>query len=234
MPVEGKPAPSKMQLLVIIVIMVSLFMICGRGGDGNTPAQSVSNKGLSQAYVYSDAAMKSAYADAGGNANTPLGAAVLDSDRTEAIKHLYHLATAEAGTFNGDTSGFYDWLVEYFRWEMGEPSRIDYDALLEHTKRQIQIATTQPKSDIGKRIRKIEASEDPLFPGGGPEVYWDYLFHPYWKLLFNATSMQYELASLEFPRLAEGYKMSQFTSDNASDFGAFLVQNGDILWAGMK
>lgn len=234
MRVEGKPAPSKTQLLVTFVILVSLFLICVRVVDNNQPTQSGSNKGLSQAYVNSDAAMKAAYEDAGGNANTPLATAVLDPDRTQAIKVLYHLATADVGSFNDDTSGFYDWLVEYFRWEMREPSSIEYDTLLEHTKLQIQAAASQPQSDIGRRIRKIEAGEDPLFPGGGPEVYWDYLFHPYWKLLFNTTSMQYELASLEFPRSAEGYKMSQFRSDNASDFGAFLVQNGDVLWAGMK
>lgn len=234
MRVEGKPAPSKTQLLVTIVILVSLFLVCVRVAYNTQPTQSGSNKGLSQAYENSDAAMKAAYGDAGGNANTPLATAVLDPDRTQAIKVLYHLATAEVGSFNDDTSGFYDWLVEYFRWEMREPSSIDYDTLLEHTKLQIQAATSQPQSDIGRRIRKIEAGEDPLFPGGGPEVYWDYLFHPYWKLLFNSTPMQYDLAVSRFSRLSEGYKMNQIRSNVNADFGSFLIANGDMLWAGMR
>jgi hypothetical protein len=37
-PVEGKPAPSKVQVLVVLVIIVSLFMICGRGGEDKTAA----------------------------------------------------------------------------------------------------------------------------------------------------------------------------------------------------
>lgn len=234
MPADDRPAPSKVQLLAVIVIMVSLFMICGRGGKESKPAQSGTKARLSQAYVYSDASMKAAFEDAGGNANTPLGAAVLDPDRTQAIKVLYHLATAEEGNFNDDTSGFYDWLVEYFRWEMREPSKLDYDTLLEHTKRQIQIATSQPQSDIGRRIRSLEAGKDPLFPGIGPEVYWNYLFYPYWKLLFNGVPMQYSLATREFSDLSEEFKVNQIVSEDAMDFGRFLIQNGDILGAGMR
>jgi hypothetical protein len=86
-------------------------------------------------------------------------------ERAYSTRHLYHLATAEVGTFNVDATDFLPWLVEYqLMWRTPE-GREHFAQLQEHVWRQIQTAIHEPESEIGQRIRLIEEGLDPDFPG---------------------------------------------------------------------
>lgn len=177
-------------------------------------------------YRNAEPALRSAFREAGGYPESPLGSYHVSPERIRALTLLYHTATAELGSFNGDTSGFYDWAVEFFKAELGEPSRLDVRNLREHIKMQIRIATGDPTSYLGQRIRQLEAGQDPTFPGAGPEVYWHYLFDPYLRLLSYMTPQHYELVHGEFDFLVRNRNFRM-------DFGQFLIEQGDVIWSSL-
>jgi hypothetical protein len=50
-----------------------------------------------------------------------------------------------------------------------------------HVREQVLTAIREPESEIGLRIRRIEARQDPMLSGSGPAVNWNYLLDPYFN-----------------------------------------------------
>lgn len=137
-------------------------------------------------------------------------------------QHLYHLATAETGYFNSDTTEFYEWLVEHFRSSHSEEYMALYD---EHIRAQIAIGISKPDSDIGRKIRQIETGHDSQFPGSGPDVYWTYLIEPYFQVNFVPSRPQRELMTLQFEQMKRDHT---YVLDG--DLGQYMAHEGFLDW----
>jgi hypothetical protein len=145
-------------------------------------------------------------------------------ERAHYIQLLYHPATGEPGSFNVDTTDFYPWLVNYIssRSIGGSDSEFYYQ-MREHAWNQVHTAIYEPQSEIGQRIRQLEAGLDPDFGGWGPEVYWTYLVGPYCEGANSSTPRTRDIPARIFNGLVSDYTMEQIRNPILEDFGAFLA-----------
>lgn len=193
------------------------------------PASSVPNRTLdfappgvlSPAYLEPKSAILSACGGGGPN-STYL------SKRAPQIQRLYHLATASIGSFNADTSGFYNWVVDNCSQGFAD------DELAQHIRAQVLTAINEPNSEIGLRIRQIEAGRDSLFSESGPDTYWEFLLDPYFLGTSRAGRERYALIHVDFERAKYGYVAAKMEDERRfSDFGGYLVDSGFVeKWFG--
>lgn len=177
---------------------------------------------LSFAYLNPESAARTALAETcncDASAANPIIQSIISKAYT--YRHQYHLATAEPGSFNRDTTGYFEWLTELLEvstqpgW--AAPS---FHHLVVH-------AIYQPSSPIGIQIRRLEAGLDPLFSqfGAGPEVYWTYLIDPAIRMTVNPFG--YEAHRGIFEDYVDDYQ-AEFFNDPAFDmtFGDYLASIG--------
>lgn len=180
---------------------------------------------LSPAYLDPQAAIVLALEEVTGVPYSPTNpGAQLYLERADPIRHLYHLVTSEVGFFNSNTMGFYSWLVEYITWFQSADGYTYLNELREHAYAQIRAAIYDPESDIGRRVRAIEAGSDPDFIAPGPSAYWVYLIEPYCEAALVAGALARDACQAQFQRLVDNYAVEQLRDPYAySDFGAFLA-----------
>ena len=157
-------------------------------------------------------------------------------DLAPAFQGMYNVATADVGYFNTDTSDFKDWLTTIVDMIYGTSpqSQQDLHDIQQHMLAQIRIALNDPQSDIGHRLRVIEAGYDPVFPGHGPVVYWNYLLGAYGGLTYGPGT----LAGMSngFQSLVDQYEAEQLSASPPPDFGTFLANSefADIFFPQSK
>ena len=139
---------------------------------------------------------------------------------TLSMVNAYHLVTAEYGYFNQDTTGFLDWITQIVGLLDVPGVSQDLIEIGEVASSQAFVAIYEPDTDIGVQIRLLENGVHPLFPGQGPEVYWDYLIKP--AAAINGRHIDRERFSFNF--LLLNYQDLALTDGpKPSDFGAYLV-----------
>jgi hypothetical protein len=131
----------------------------------------------------------------------------------------YHLITAPVGEFNRDTTGFQGWLNGFVAnrdtngWTQGY---IPYIHL------QIWHALYNPESAIWSEIRWLDTGLDPVLPGEGPQVYWDYLIEPA-TVGFDPTSR--DGLESRFSRLVLDYQTERaLNPGNLLAFSTYLLE----------
>lgn len=134
------------------------------------------------------------------------------------IRNLYHVATADTGSFNFSYRGFQEWLKVYviFWTTPYDQNREGIAQLKRHINEQVVIALTQPTSEIGVAIRLMEYAY-------GPTVYWDYLIGPATLEVF-LTPTQSRGARSEYQRLHSNYQIDLVAKpESTPDFGTYLA-----------
>ena len=175
---------------------------------------------LSPWYVDPELAMLELLDQAGQSTNTNNQWTSFLLEEAHTVRRMYHVSRAGVGYFNDDTSDFLDWLGWFMSAGHEDP------ALRTHVYTQIRTAIYSPLTNIGRRIRQIEAGEDPRFEGSGPEVYWDYLIGPtnnrFWSSRLGLPGIEHEFES----HMSEYKRIIIADSTAFIDFGAYLVSIG--------
>lgn len=180
---------------------------------------------LSQAYLYPEAATRAALEETcncDASAANPIIQSIVSKAYT--YRHQYHLATADVGSFNRDTSNFYAWLTDYLA-ALTTPGTVP-----QSFNPQVHAAIYQPTSPIGIELRRLEAGLDPLFAqfGAGPEVYWTYLIDP--AIRMSVNPLGYEAYRGVFNDLVNDYHDAFFaTPSYTGSFGDYLASVGFSL-----
>jgi hypothetical protein len=180
---------------------------------------------FSREYLNPEASIRLAFEEFGHTSSLNNPWVQYQLERAYHTQHLYHLATAEPGSFNADTTDFYPWLVNCLR-SMSSAAESDKDYLYqmrEHSWNQVHTAIYEPDTEIGQRIRQIEAGLDPDFGGWGPEVYWMYLVGAYCESLNPSTPLTRDASARIFNELVSDYTMTQLQDPTLEDFGFFLA-----------
>lgn len=146
-----------------------------------------------------------------------------------AVRHTYNLVTAEPDFFNANTDGYYEWQKQYVR-ELSKPGESTFIRdNIARVKLQVEWSIFHPESDIGRRIRRIEAGQDKLFARvgvTGPDAYWLYIIQP--SIVNTSAGIGLRgAASNKFERLKSEYLSNPGIT---SDFGDYLAQNGWDLY----
>lgn len=131
------------------------------------------------------------------------------AERAFIIRGYYHLVTADAGQFNGDTHGFLPWLVDHFE------SLFDPTSQQDHLDAQVRAAFLDHSSEIAIKMARIAAYEDPYRPmdSQGNMAYW-------YDLILPARGM-----GISEQRMGMMFNMFQRVSD---EYLAYLGKGGTV------
>ncbi len=133
----------------------------------------------------------------------------------------YHLVTAVLGHFNADTTEFATWIKQIIDLRNQIGSQAEWDAMAKLASEQVYVAIYEPDSEIGIQIRMLEYGIDPLLPGSGPEVYWEYLIQPAAEMA--GRNLDWERSG--FNRMVIGYEDAHLMNQPPPvDFGAYLAE----------
>jgi hypothetical protein len=161
----------------------------------------------------------------GCNPSNPLGAPIVK--RAYTARHQFHLATAPLGSFNRDTTEFYDWLEFYVDWFSGGSGGGEFNNFFDRMNDQAWTAIYSPNSQIGEQLRRLEAGSDESYNqfGSGPEVYWTYAVDPAVVLVLDP--IYYDAARRHFDRQVADYWSAHYSDPSAyPDFGTYLASIG--------
>jgi hypothetical protein len=175
---------------------------------------------LSPAYVDSLRAMEAAFEVNGWTTGTsnPMGRWL--EQRTYRTRLAYHLVTAPIGEFNGDTTLYWDWLLEQTRKVV--ESETDWESQRQYIYQQIYAVFTQPDCELAVRLRIIAAGNDPLIADAGPLVYWRFLFEPYYAV---SVYTDFDRAARRFAAVAAEYRTGTYSGRYANvTFDEYLRQ----------
>lgn len=202
------------------------------------PATSGLPRGkLSPSYSNPKVAIRRAFAEVYGSSASMSGPLFRQyDDFAVEIVRMYHLATADVGDFNADTTNLDRWLVSYLRL-LAQPNNGEYRQFTDHMRRQIRTAITQPTSRLGQRIRLIEADADPDFRAtavsqgqqavGGPLAYWYFVFGGM-HMVQGSLAKQSFIGHLR--NLTDVYNNRRFGGDPSLSFGDFLAETDFLKW----
>ena len=139
---------------------------------------------------------------------------------------MYHLATADVGKFNGDTTGFYVWLQRY----LVATDDASAQKITDHINQQVYAAIYQPDTEVAQRLRLLDAGADPVLSPvpqangeatRGPVVYILYLSLP---KPIHQSFMRTGLFSISTQALSD-YQASKITNPNKyTGFADYLVE----------
>ncbi len=141
------------------------------------------------------------------------------------IRNLYPLVTADVGSYNLDTQGFYSWVKGYLVAWTVPAGQSPFRVWAPHAKAQVKVALQNPGSPIARRMRIIAAGQDPLRPGLGPQAYWDYLLAPY-RQAFLMTPRWEQAFQAGFAATVDAYRAEAIAHPNSTvDFATFLAHS---------
>jgi hypothetical protein len=184
---------------------------------------------LSWEYLNPEMAVNAITRELSGNPNE--SAWGITNERAYYLRAIYHLATADVGYFNADTTEFNSWLFDYLEeYRSNSPESIaSRQARSEHLRLQIMAALNQPETEVSQRLRAIELSIDPLFFAPGPDAYWWFLFGPYGEASLDPLML--ERMTIAFFRVVDEYEIASNLTGDAIDFSDLLHQSGFIdVW----
>jgi hypothetical protein len=129
-------------------------------------------------------------------------------DRALLVRNLYHLATAESGSYNVSLDGYVEWLMGYVEYWFSPPSankQARFKIERSHVYRQVNIALTRPESPIGSYVRSMEVEANRQQPGSGPLAVWELVIGPALDPAF-LTSDQSAMLERSFFSLVSAYQ----------------------------
>lgn len=174
-------------------------------------------------YISFEAGLLSAIAAATGD-RTKLGTHIVQLLREHAllIRNTYHLATADVGKFNNDTTAYFDWLTDFVMHLMdGSDSTGEFADLDEHLHRQFAVAIEEPTSEIGATIKCLERKANEISFLSGSYVYWTHLYGPIaWRSSGNSIITRLLVGS--FDAAVTDYQTLAISNPSVPDFGTFL------------
>lgn len=184
---------------------------------------------LSREYLNPEIAITIITRELSGNPNE--SAWGLTNERAYYLRAAYHLATAEVGHFNADTTEFNSWLYDYLEaYRSNDAESIaDRDVQREHLRSQVWNAIYQPESELAQRLRSIELGDDPSFSAPGYEAYWWYLFGPYGEAVLDQFML--ERMTIAFFKVVDEYEIATVLTGEDIDFLSFLQDSEFIdVW----
>lgn len=142
------------------------------------------------------------------------------------IRNMYHIATAEPGSYNPDPSGYFEWVKTYLTLWFTPSSDAQRDSS-RHLRQQVYIALTEPTSELGRTMRAYEAAAEAMEPGSGPAIYWLHLIGGPATDGLLWTPMVRRGVTSHFENLMSEYdRERRFGSLTTPDFAAFLTAEG--------
>lgn len=143
------------------------------------------------------------------------------------IRNLYHIATADVGSFNADIHSFYPWLKSHLDQTYFNRLNSYRSELAIHAETQVKACIYQPNTPIGVLFRQLEVkfwAEDPNLV---LNLYWYGLIRPAaigaYPLGINPLVLP--IAFDDFQELFRSYVTStMFGNQSATTFGTYLAQ----------